>query len=283
MGSTLANVAGYRSWARAKDRRTFASPDFKGDWLAGRDELSDAIERGDLPDWLPERVHAADIQDYGTEPIHDMTRATTLVTLLGYLSALALDVWLVFVLPGGSWQDHAGALLAIVGLFAFATGFLNATEVAKQLPPFFLADLTSPNLRWFIKGNFDLLAMSSDFARAFVFGRDPWTEAPVRWKVALFPLTVIIVILETLIALSWFAASFAYLVFVLPFAYLAYAVVSLPLIRISETDEDRWQAINPWGLKPRNVVASHMFELRVFTVGALSTFAAAVVRIVPLY
>jgi hypothetical protein len=275
-------VSGYRSWARARDRRLFAGPDLKGDWVAGRDEFSAAIARGELPDWLA-GVEAADIQEHGTEAILDRTRTTTAVLLLVYLVALGLDVWLVFVLPRGSFYDHVGALLAIIGVFAFATGFFNAAEVVKQLPPFFLADLTSPNLFRFISGNLKLLALTSDFAVAYVYGRDPWSDVSSGWKLVLFPLSVIIFVVQTLIALSWFVVSFAYLVFVLPFTYLAYAAAGVTLMRIAQTDKEKVQTINPWRLEPHRIVASHMFELRVFSVGALASFAAALFTIIPLY
>ncbi len=116
-----------------------------------------------------------------------------------------------------------------------------------------------------------------------VYGRDPWTRLSIGWKFALFPLLLIYTIIVFSLALLWFVAAFAYLIVVLPFAYLAYLLVSLPLNRISETDEAKWKPINPWGLKPREVVAGHMFQLRVFGVGALATFGAIVVKVISLY
>lgn len=235
-----------------------------------------------MPDWLA-GVEATDIEEYETEPIYDRPRTTTVIYLLIYVAALALDVWLVFVLPQGSFYDHAGALLTVIGVFALATGFFKAAELAKQLPPFFLADLTSPNLFRFISGNLNLLALSSDFAIAYVYGRGPWTEVSTGWKLALFPLSIMIFVVETVISLSWFVVSFAYLVFVLPFTYLAYAAAGVTLLRVAQTDTEKLRTTNPWKLEPQKVVASHMFELRVFSVGALASFAAALFKIIPLY
>lgn len=213
------------------------------------------------------------------------TRTTTSVALLFYLAALAVDVWLVFVLPEGSWQDHVGLLLGVIGIFAFAIGFLNATELAKELPPYVLDSLTSPDLFKFLFANLSLLGASTDFATAFLYGRDPWTRVAIEWqRFVLFPLWLIYTIAVFSLSLLWFAAAFAYLIFVVPFAYLAYALVSLPLLRISETDEKKAKPpINPWGLKPREVVECHMFQLRVFGVGALATFGAIVVKVISLY
>jgi hypothetical protein len=77
--------------------------------------------------------------------------------------------------------------------------------------------------------------------------------------------------------------SFAYLVFVLPFTYLAYAAAGVTLLRVAQTDTEKLRTTNPWKLEPQKVVASHMFELRVFSVGALASFAAALFKIIPLY
>jgi hypothetical protein len=209
-------------------------------------------------------------------------------SVLLYLAALALDIWLVFVLPKGSWQDHAGLALGVIGIFAFATGFLNATGFAKAtgwgqaFPPDFLDDLTSPNLIDFVAANLRLLGVSQWFGIAFIYGRDPWAGWGMGWKLALFPFLLLYAMVVTLLSLLWIVACFAYLVLVVPFAYLAYAAVSLPLLRIKKTDETK-SIDNPWGLNPRKVVEDRMFELRVFGVGALATFGAFLVKIISLY
>jgi hypothetical protein len=276
-------VQGYRSWARTEDRRSFVSPDFKGDPDVARVEFARVIERGDLPDWLAGRVKVADIRDFGTEEDFTPTRAVRIVMVGAYAAALAFDIWLVFVHPSGDWRDRTGTVLAIVGILGFGITFLNTTELAKQLPPFFLPDLTSPRLKRFIAGNLRLLATSTDFALAVFWGRDPWGHVSAGRMVALFPVRFLIAVLQLSVALSWFVLTFAYLILVVPFAYIAYAVVSLPLTAIISTDETKWTRVNPWGLRPTAIVASHMFELRTFIVGTLGTFLAAVLRATSFY
>jgi hypothetical protein len=210
-------------------------------------------------------------------------RSDSVIALACYLAALALDVWLVFVLPQGSWQDHAGLLFGIIGIFAFATGFLKETDLVKQLPGSFLDDLTSPDLFQFLTGNLRLLATSTDFAQAFLWGRNPWTRWGSGRKFALFPYLLLYTIAVLLLALLWIVALAAYLIFVVPFSYLAYALVSLPLDRISKTDETKWKPINPYGLEPRKVARDHTFQLRVFGVASLATFGLVVVKVISLY
>ena len=188
------------------------------------------------------------------------SRAWQVGTVLVYLAALALDIWLVFVLPKGSWEDHAGLALGVIGIFAFATGFLYATGFldketgwGEALPPDFLDNLTSPNLIDFVAANERLLGVSMWFGIAFVYGRDPWSGWSIGWKFALFPFLLLYTVAVFLLALLWIVACFAYLIFVVPFAYLAYAAVSLPLLRVKVTDEKK-STDNPWGLNPRKVV-----------------------------
>ena len=119
-----------------------------------------------------ERVRWRNAQDL----LVTRTRTDTFIYLLVYFAALAVDIWLVFVLPKGSWQDHAGLLLGIIGIFAFATGFLNAAGVdsdRESVPP--LDSLTSPNLFEFVAANLRLVAIMQFFAVALLYGRDPWT------------------------------------------------------------------------------------------------------------
>ncbi len=67
-------------------------------------------------------------------------------TIAGYLALLALDVWLLVVLPNAAWEDRAAFVLQIVGLTSIATGFVAATELSKSFPAL-LDAMTSQNLR----------------------------------------------------------------------------------------------------------------------------------------
>jgi hypothetical protein len=212
-----------------------------------------------------------------------VSRTWKIGVLLAYLAALALDVWLVVILPSGTWQDRAGLVLGIVGFAAFATGFLNATDLAKALPQFDLGSMTSPNLFDFLASNLRLLSLSFFFGAAFIYGRDPWTKLESGWKkLLLLPLWFMVALSLLLVPIVLGIGAFAYLIFVLPFTYLAYALVSLPLIRITETDESRMDYVSRSMRLPK-LVSDHMPQLRVFGAGALSTFLAFVLRAIATY
>jgi hypothetical protein len=212
-----------------------------------------------------------------------MSRTWKIGALLVYLVALALDVWLVVILPSAAWQDRAGLVLGIVGLSAFATGFLNATDLAKALPHFDLDSMTSPNLFDFVAANMRLLALAFFFGEAFLYGRDPWTKMESSWKkLLLLPLWFVIAVSTLLVPIVLGLGAVAYLIFVLPFTYLAYALVSLPLIRITETDESKLDPVSR-SMHLSKLVSDHTAQLRVFGAGSLTTFVAFALRAMAAY
>ena len=204
-----------------------------------------------------------------------------------YLVLLAFDVWLVFALPNGPWQDKVSLVLAIVGVFGLGVGLLNRSELKAALPEFIdIEAMTSHNLQLFVDGNLRPLGASSEFMIALLYGRDPWSrpDMAIGWRVALVPLSVVSFLAVVAACLLWFLAVAAYLIIVAPFAYLAYAVVSLPLLRIRDPGrgaDQRPPGIG--GIDPREIVKANLVELRVFMVGAILPTFAFVIQLIQLY
>src|SRR5262245_18421859 len=99
-------------------------------------------------------------------------------------------------------QDRAGLVLGIVGLSAFATGFLHAKDLARALPHFDLDLMTSRNLFDFAAANMRLLSLAFFFGEAFVYGRDRWTKMVSIWKkLLLLPLWLVIAVSTLLVPL----------------------------------------------------------------------------------
>lgn len=204
-----------------------------------------------------------------------------------YLASLAFDVWLVFVLADGAWQDKVSLVLAIVGIFGLGVGLLNRSEFKKAMPAFIdIDEMTSHNLRFFIAGNLRPLAASSDFMSSLLYGRDPWSrsEMAIGWRIALSPLSVVSFFVAVAVCLLWFVVVAAYLLIVAPFAYLAYAVVSLPLLRIRDPGDraDR-QPPGATNLDTRQIVGANLVELRIFMVGVIAPVFAFVIKLIQLY
>jgi hypothetical protein len=204
--------------------------------------------------------------------------------LLLFSGFLAFDIWLLFIKPSGSWEDHAGLWATAVGLLAIATGFVNNAELRKALPSG-LDRMTSPWPKEFLAGNFMLVGLSVNFPMALLFGGSPWTRKRFTrlWPVEVFLLVVsalLKIIAALLMTLLWCVATAAYLVLVLPAAYPAYAAVGFPLLAIRES------AVPPEKLvliDPKKIVGAHEAPLRAFTVGALGTLSGFLLMISALY
>lgn len=214
--------------------------------------------------------------------------------LLVFSGFLAFDIWLVFIWPSGSWQDHAGLWFALVGISALATGFLSTTELRKALPGSLIDNITSPVPRQFLSGNFMLLGLSASFGIALLYGRPPWQAvrratrldyASSHWLTEVFSFIVSMLGLfaSVVIFLSWFGAVVIYTVLVMPVAYPAYAAVGFSLLAIRDGDAEPERVVLYPGFDPRQIVRDHMVLLSAFTVGGLGTISGFLLTVTTLY
>ena len=212
--------------------------------------------------------------------------------LLLFAGFLAFDIWLLFIQPKGSWQDHAGLWFAVVGLLALATGFANSTDLRKALPAD-LDNMTSPWPREFLRGNLFVAGLSMSFGAALVLGGAPRTLAGLErlrdtW---LWPLHVLLLIgsallkmiAALLIFLLWIGANAAYLVLVAPAAYPAYAAIGFPLLAIRKSTAPPEKYVVHPDVDPPKIVKEHEVQLRAFAVGALGTISGFLLNISALY
>ncbi len=213
--------------------------------------------------------------------------------LLVFSGFLAFDIWLVFIWPSGSWQDHAGLWLALVGISALATGFVSTTELGKALPESVIDDITSPVPRQFLSGNFMLIGLSVSFALALLYGRPPW-EAVRRatrldhvsslLEAFLYLVLVLLGIFAAVVmTLVWLGAVAIYMVLVMPVTYPAYAAVGFPLLAIRDGDAESEKVVLYPGVDPRQIVRDHMVSLRAFTVGGLGTISGFLLTVTTMY
>jgi hypothetical protein len=191
-----------------------------------------------------------------------------------YLALLALDIWIYFAVPSVPWLSRVGFVLQVIGVAGLATGFLAATEISKRLSSL-LEDLTSPNLREFIAGNFALSAIVLFVLGALFRG----ILQARRWYTGI-PLALIYFISLPFVVLL----GLAYYVLVVPPAYLAYLLVSAPLNTIK--DSDRKITISrgkdsrgeEQTIDVRAIVVEHTVPLRGFLVGLASTLFAVLAK-----
>jgi hypothetical protein len=197
-----------------------------------------------------------------------------------FVGGLLLGYWLVFVAVPGTWQDQAGLLLQLLGVFALATAFVERTGVADDLPDGFVSEMTSPYPRKYIAGQYRLVALTMAFGRAYVYGRSPWEGLAPKWKAWLFPLWLLVALLQLIGAVLLVLAALAYVVLLAPFAYPAYAIVGFVLISIRDGRGEETPLIP--GFDPRDVIRGHPAQLRGFLVFAATTIASFALKLAAL-
>jgi hypothetical protein len=188
--------------------------------------------------------------------------------ILVYAALLTLDLWIYFALPTGPWLTRFGFVFQVIGVFGLATGFLAATEISKRLSSL-LEDLTAPNLRQFVAGNFALTAivmivMSVLFRGVFL---------SKRWYTAL-PLALVYLVSLPFV----FLLVLAYFVLVVPVVYIANAVVSTPLTTISNSRDEITITRGEERIDIRAVIVEHRTALRGFLIGVASTLFAVLAK-----
>ena len=200
-------------------------------------------------------------------------RKVTLVVVVIYLGLLALDVWLLIVVPSVSWEERISFLLQVVGIFALATGFIAATDLSKNFATL-LAEMTSPNLRDFLYGNFKLgsivTSVMHELYRGLLSSNGWYASLPfaLLWLLAL---PVILALLA------------AYYVFVVPVAYIAYVAASAPLLTIGDAQDSVTVRAGKEKVDARELVVGHMIPLRSFMVAGTTTLISLVARVPSLY
>jgi hypothetical protein len=200
-------------------------------------------------------------------------RRITIVVAFVYLGVLALDVWLLIVLPDAPWEATAAFLFQVVGLFALATGFVSTTELSKNFSTL-LDEMTSPNLRDFLYGNLKLgtvlLRLMSDLFLGLLSAKGWYGALPFSffWLLAL-PLMFVVVA--------------AFYVIVIPIAYLAYLAASVPLLTIRDAQDPFVVTAGDETVNARELVDHNMGPLRSFVVGLTATLFAFVTGGLALY
>jgi hypothetical protein len=200
-------------------------------------------------------------------------RMVTIVVAVIYLGLLALDVWLLILVPSASWEEKISFLLQVVGLFAIATGFVAATELSKDFATL-LAEMTSPNLRDFLYGNFKLgTVVQSVMVELYrgLLSSSGWYAGLHFALLWLLALPVILVLLA------------AFYVFVVPVAYIAYVAASVPLLTIRDAHDTVTVRAGDEKVDARDLVVRHMVPLRSFLVGLTATLFSLVTRVLALY
>lgn len=192
------------------------------------------------------------------------TVATRWVVLV-YLLLLALNVWLLWFLPEVPTREKVSFVLTLVGFYSLALNFSNGSGLTAAFPSW-LADMTSPNLREFAASSFKVLSVAFLMASLFVRGFPPPVLSRLSFVGVLLALPLALVAVVAL-----FVVAAAYLVVIVPLAYIAYLLASIFLDAIENAPGDFLLSSEEGQLTMKGAVREHRAQLKTLVVGVPST------------
>lgn len=152
---------------------------------------------------------------------------TKLLFFLIFIILFIFNVWFFFVKGEGSWGDRIKQPLEILTVYTIAFGFLSTTDILKDFGHI-TEDMTDPNMRQFIAGNFLFLTVVFSVLSIALSSR----KTHYSW----------FYLFETPFLIVLAGIAFAYAIFhvlvVIPISYLAYAMVSVPIRAIQTSVDD---------------------------------------------
>ena len=195
-------------------------------------------------------------------------RTLPLVWLVAlYLAALAGNVYVFWILPGGSLLERLAFSLELIGIYNLALTFLRATDFSKTFSTW-LDDMTSPNLREFAAATLRTLAVVASLSSLAVRGFPP---PLVMGRLPLLLQVLAVVILGlTFAVLNVVLFALVVVVFVLgiaPIAYIGYVFVDVFLDAVTNAPGEVELSSVEGSLGLKATVERHRVELRTLLVG----------------
>jgi hypothetical protein len=171
-----------------------------------------------------------------TEPPEPAARSLRALLLIGagWLLLAAFDVWLLLIRPAAPWDTKISFVLGVLGVYTFAFGILAQTGLLRVFPDQG-ESLTSPNPMRFLAGSFEAVGL---LQLVVSVGMRPerTPESLDRRGGSLLQLVQLPVLLVEFVLVVAFTVL--YLVVIAPLAWIAYAIVSVPLDAITGSGRD---------------------------------------------
>lgn len=156
-----------------------------------------------------------------------------IITIMLFSLLLAFNIWLFLIWPKRAFSERLATVLQIVAVYTFGIGVLAQIGVLPVLESL-AYDLTSPDLFRFLRGNSNIAVIGF---QGLVVALEP-SKTAFSATVALESLFLLLL---TPIALLGFIA---YVIFVMPWAYLAYVFISIPVDAILTSGVDQCLTIS---------------------------------------
>ena len=167
------------------------------------------------------------------------------ITMLLFSLLLAFNIWMFLIWPKRALSHKLAVVLQIVAVYTFGLGVLTQIGVLPALESL-AHDLTSPELDRFLSGNATIAAIGF---QGLAVALEP-TKTAFGATVALESLFLLLL---TPVAFIGFVA---YAIFIMPWAYIAYVFISIPVDAILTSGVDHCLELSA----PNAEVSSYCFK-----------------------
>ena len=193
----------------------------------------------------------------------------SILVVLGYIGLVALVLWLLAVRPRLPLRDRISGLLQLLAVYTFIIGLLSASGAFKAFVTL-QQELTSPDPLVFLRAN---LHVFMGIFSAMAVALDPATSSAATW-IAL----PVIVVLELLV----FVYAVVHFFVIVPLAYFAYLITSVPVDAILNAPSDVEITIGTEIVHIKGLVCENQAALRNFAVGIPAFVVSLLLKIWPL-
>jgi hypothetical protein len=193
----------------------------------------------------------------------------SILVVLGYIGLLAFVLWFLAIRPRLPLKDKISVLLQLLAGYTFILGLLSASGVFTFFGSLQL-ELTSPDALLFLRAN---LLMFAGIFGAMTVALDPSTLSVHPWIAP--PVLLVLTLLL-------FGYALIHFFVIVPLAYFAYLITSVPVDAILNAPSDVEIAIGTESVRIKALVLKNEAAIRNFAVGIPAFTVSFLLKIWPL-
>ncbi len=198
-----------------------------------------------------------------------MRTLVSVLVVLGYITLLALVLWFLAIRPRLPLKDKVSGLLQLLAVYTFILGLLSASGVFTAFGSL-QRELTSPDPLLFLRAN---LTMFVGIFSAMSVALDPSTWSVGTW-IALPVLFVLTLVLFLYAVVHFFV--------IVPLAYFAYLITSVPVDAILNAPSDVEISVGAESVRIKALVLKSEAAIRNFAVGIPAFVVSLLLKVWPL-
>jgi hypothetical protein len=176
----------------------------------------------------------------------------------GWALLAAFDLWLILVVPDAAWDKKVSFVLALIGIYTFAFGVIEGSGILAWWPRLG-RDLTGPHPVLLLGAIVTLLGMLFSAAALAIDSKKTSESFDRRGGLYLSFLQMPVIFLVMIILIPF---ALVYILFVVPLAWIAYAIVSAPLDSLLTSARDQEWTVEDRSITIKQLVDEHLVTLR---------------------